>query len=527
MDESIDAAAREANRALLGRLPEARTLVMGILNVTPDSFSDGGEHATVRAALDHARRMVADGADIVDVGGESTRPGARAVPPAEEQERILPVIEALLAEDVVVSVDTRHTATARAALALGPLIVNDVSGLAHDPEIPALIPAPGPPYMPLPALADSAPLAEDVAVGGDGPIALLFTSGTTGRPKGVPVPLRAAAAFAVYLTCAVDLRPEDLFWNAADHGWAYGLYYGIVGTLMLGATSVQYRGAFSPATMVEVIRSQDVTNLAGAPTMFRALAKAGEVTEDAPLRLRRVSTAGEPLPPSVLEWGRSALGTEIRDHYGQTELGMVICTPAHPELAAPPRPGSMGVPLPGIAAEIRDGQIAIDAASPLFWFPGYLGEPEKTAERFTPDGRWYLTGDTARQDDDGWFFFSSRDDDGWFFFSSRDDDVILAAGYRIGPFDVESVLIDHPRVQEVAVVGLPDPEGVRGEEVVAFVVPAGAVADPDALAAELQAKVRDEYSKHAYPRRVHFVDRLPKTPSGKLQRFLLRQGATD
>ena len=364
------------------------------------------------------------------------------------------------------------------------------------------------------ALADSAPLAEDVAVGGDGPIALLFTSGTTGRPKGVPVPLRAAAAFAVYLTCAVDLRPEDLFWNAADHGWAYGLYYGIVGTLVLGATSVQYRGAFSPATMVEVIRSQGVTNLAGAPTMFRALAKAGEVTEDAPLRLRRVSTAGEPLPPSVLEWGRAALGTEIRDHYGQTELGMVICTPAHPELAAPPRPGSMGVPLPGIAAEIRDGQIAIDAASPLFWFPGYLGEPEKTAERFTPDGRWYLTGDTARQDDDGWFFFSSRD-----------DDVILAAGYRIGPFDVESVLIDHPRVQEVAVVGLPDPEGVRGEEVVAFVVPAGAVADPDALAAELQAKVRDEYSKHAYPRRVHFVDRLPKTPSGKLQRFLLRQGA--
>lgn len=147
MDESIDAAAREANRALLGRLPADRTLVMGILNVTPDSFSDGGEHATVRAALEHARRMVADGADIVDVGGESTRPGARAVPPAEEQERILPVIEALLAEDVVVSVDTRHTATARAALALGPVIVNDVSGLAHEPEMPALIAASGAPYI--------------------------------------------------------------------------------------------------------------------------------------------------------------------------------------------------------------------------------------------------------------------------------------------------------------------------------------------------------------------------------------------
>ena len=147
MDESIDAAAREANRALLGRLPADRTLVMGILNVTPDSFSDGGEHATVRAAVEHARRMVADGADIVDVGGESTRPGARAVPPAEEQERILPVIEALLAEDVVVSVDTRHTATARAALALGPVIVNDVSGLAHEPDMPALIAASGAPYI--------------------------------------------------------------------------------------------------------------------------------------------------------------------------------------------------------------------------------------------------------------------------------------------------------------------------------------------------------------------------------------------
>ncbi|MBN6865243.1 dihydropteroate synthase, partial [Micrococcus luteus] len=147
MDESIDAAAREANRALLGRLPADRTLVMGILNVTPDSFSDGGEHATVRAAVEHARRMVADGADIVDVGGESTRPGARAVPPAEEQARILPVIEALLAEGVVVSVDTRHTATARAALALGPVIVNDVSGLAHEPEMPALIAASGAPYI--------------------------------------------------------------------------------------------------------------------------------------------------------------------------------------------------------------------------------------------------------------------------------------------------------------------------------------------------------------------------------------------
>ena len=138
---------REANRALLGALPADRTLVMGILNVTPDSFSDGGAHDAVGPALAHARRMLAEGADIIDVGGESTRPGAEAVPPQQEQERILPVVEALLADGAVVSVDTMHTATARAALELGPVIVNDVSGLVHEPDMPELIAKTGAPYV--------------------------------------------------------------------------------------------------------------------------------------------------------------------------------------------------------------------------------------------------------------------------------------------------------------------------------------------------------------------------------------------
>lgn len=124
-----------------------RTLVMGILNVTPDSFSDGGAHATVETAIAHGRRMLAEGADVIDVGGESTRPGARAVSPEEEQARILPVVEALLAEGAVVSVDTMHTATARAALEVGPVIVNDVSGLGHEPDMPALIAETGAPCI--------------------------------------------------------------------------------------------------------------------------------------------------------------------------------------------------------------------------------------------------------------------------------------------------------------------------------------------------------------------------------------------
>ncbi len=130
----------------LDRTPD-RTLVVGILNVTPDSFSDGGAHATVETAIAHGRRLLAEGADVIDVGGESTRPGARPVAVEEEQARILPVVEALLAEGAVVSVDTMHTATARAALEVGPVIVNDVSGLVHEPDMPALIAQTGAPYV--------------------------------------------------------------------------------------------------------------------------------------------------------------------------------------------------------------------------------------------------------------------------------------------------------------------------------------------------------------------------------------------
>lgn len=354
------------------------------------------------------------------------------------------------------------------------------------------------------------PVDSDVALGGDGAMLQLYTSGTTGKPKGVVVPVRALAAFESYMTYGLGVEGDDVFWNAADPGWAYGLYYGVVGPLVTGRANILFEGGFTPESTAAVMRSLGVTNFAGAPTMYRALSKAGNLSD---IRLRRASSAGEPLTPDVVDWARETLGCEVRDDYGQTELGMVICNSWHPDAAQPVKPGSMGVPLPGYAAGIVEGQIAIDVpGSPLFWFTGYHEAPEKSAERFTPDGRWYLTADTGRVDESGSFFFTARD-----------DDVILAAGYRIGPFDVESVLITHPEVADVAVVGRPDPDGVRGEQVEAFVVLApGATGGPD-LAGQLQALVRDQYSKHAYPRVVHFVDALPKTPSGKVQRFLLRQ----
>jgi acetyl-CoA synthetase len=356
-----------------------------------------------------------------------------------------------------------------------------------------------------------APLEATEAVGGEGTMIVLYTSGTTGAPKGVSVPVRALASFCSYLHYGLDVSADDVYWNAADPGWAYGLYYGILGPLAMGRPNVLLSGGFSTAATKAVVAELGVTNLAAAPTVYRSLRKDGLTLEHP---LRRASSAGEPLTPDVNAWAVEALGTAVRDHYGQTEHGMMIVNCWHDDVRAEVPEGSMGRPLPGFAAATLDGQIVLDTQhSPLMWFAGYVDAPDKTAERFTPDGRWYLTGDLGREAD------------GLFYFSSRDDDLIIMAGYRISPFDVESVLVTHPAVVEAAAVGLPDE--LRGEVLVAYVV----LTDPDAfdhaaLERELQQLVKDRFAAHAYPRRVHVVDQLPKTPSGKVQRFVLRQSNT-
>ncbi|MFC9665555.1 AMP-binding protein [Nocardia sp. NPDC127606] len=357
-------------------------------------------------------------------------------------------------------------------------------------------------------VAESAPTTETVAVGGDAPLILLFTSGTTGAPKGVPIPVRALAAFACYMTYGLDIADDDVFWNAADPGWAYGLYYGVLGPLAIGRPNLLLRGGFSAAVTARVFTEFGVTNFASAPTVYRTLSKDPSIKG---IMLRRASSAGEPLTPDVVEWSRTALGTEVRDHYGQTEHGMFINNHWHDSLRSSVEPGSMGFAMPGFATGIVDGQIAIDvASSPLMFFTGYLDAPVKTAERFTEDRSWYLTGDTGRVDENCRFYFTARD-----------DDVIIMAGYRIGPFEVESVLITHPNVIDVAVVGRPDQ--LRGEVLEAFVVLGPGIDGSPSLETELQQLVKTRFAAHAYPRTVHFIDELPKTPSGKIQRFLLRQ----
>ena len=349
----------------------------------------------------------------------------------------------------------------------------------------------------------------------DDPFLLMFTSGTTGLAKPLQVPLKAIIAFVGYMREAVDLRAEDRFWNLADPGWAYGLYYAVTGPLAMGHATTFYEGAFSVESTCRVIREYGITNLAGSPTAYRLLLAARDEVETAIKgRLRAVSSAGEPLTPEVIRWFAEGLGCTIHDHYGQTELGMVLCN--HHALQHPVRLGAAGFAMPGHRVVVLDEQqrelpagqpgiLALDMArSPLFWFPGYRGMATKSFV-----GDYYLSGDTVELNDDGSISFVGRA-----------DDVITTSGYRVGPFDVESALIEHPAVIEAAVIGKPDPE--RTERVKAFVVLHAGHAADDALAVALQQYVRKRLSAHAYPREIEFVSELPKTPSGKIQRFLLR-----
>ncbi len=360
------------------------------------------------------------------------------------------------------------------------------------------------------------------ALGGHAPVVQIYTSGTTGRPKAVAVPTRALASFHAYMEFGLGLRPDDVCWNAANPGWGYGLYFGIMGSFCLGVPSVLLGGGFSPALTWAVLSRLRVTNFTAAPTVYRALRASHDSVPDE-LHVRCASAAGEPLTPEINEWAKDALGVLVHDHYGQTEAGMLLNNHHHPALWAPLKAGSMGRAMPGWTAAVlyddRDevappgvlGRIAFDlSASPFAWFDGYLDEPEKTAEKFTSDRRWYLTGDSGKVDEDGYFHFLSRD-----------DDVIIMAGYRIGPFDVESVLVTHPVVTEAAVIAAPDK--IRGEILEAYVVLRDGQAGSPELANELQQLVKTKFAAHAYPRAVHFVDQLPKTPSGKIQRYVLRQ----
>ncbi|QBI54257.1 AMP-binding protein [Streptomonospora litoralis] len=362
--------------------------------------------------------------------------------------------------------------------------------------------------------------AAAVAVGGDSPFVLMHTAGSAGPAKGIPIPVRALAAFHAYHHYGLDVADDDVYWNTADRSGAYGLYHGLISPLLAGQRTLHLNAGFDPELLLDVLAIHEVTNLAASPTVYRSL-RATLKTLPPEIAVRNLSSAGEPLGTDMLEWARDVFGVPVRDHYGQPELGMCAGHPGHPDLAAEPRTDSLGTALPGWRATVLEpvadeeappgafGRIAVDAkASPLMWFTGYDNAPTSTAARFTPDGRWYLTGDTG-----------TRDREGSLYFSSRDDDAILTSGYRIGPFDVESALLEHPEVEEAAVYGVPD--DLHGQLVAATVVLREGTVGDDELAESLREIVRNRFATHAYPRRISFADQLPRSPSGKIRRSRL------
>jgi acetyl-CoA synthetase len=345
-----------------------------------------------------------------------------------------------------------------------------------------------------------------------------YTSGTTGKPKGVVH--RHAAVIAQYATgkLVLDFKPEtDRYWCTADPGWVTGTSYGMFAPWASGVTMLVYEGGFQASRWYQLIQEYGITVWYTAPTAIRMLMKAGEDiarTYDFS-SLRHLCSVGEPLNPEAIVWGQKVFGHVFHDTWWQTETGaMHICN----LLCLDIKPGSMGKPIPGTTAAILDenwqpvpqgeeGNLAVGLTAPSL-FRTYWGKEEVYQSRFR--NQWYITGDRAQVDEDGYYWFIGRA-----------DDVINTAGHLVGPFEVESALVAHPAVAEAGVIGKPDPE--RMEIVKAFIALKSGYEPTAALKQEIQTFVRGRLAAHAYPREIEFLEQgLPKTRSGKIMRRLLK-----
>src|SRR3984885_7413921 len=348
---------------------------------------------------------------------------------------------------------------------------------------------------------------------------LIYTSGSTGPPKGGAIAVNFLAAIWPYIVYGLGLRPDDVFWPTGDPGWGYG-FVCYLGALAMGATVISLEPNPSPQTLLSILGQYRVTNLATTPTMLRSLMSMGDhAVHSTEVRLRAISSCGEPLNAKVVEFFHDASGIWPMDHYGATEYALPIGN--HNAIDMAVKPGSMGLPAPGFrmtilgedGAELPAGQIGLIGkrmnTDCLYWMR-YWNDAE--ASRELVRNGWIIAGDLGR-----------RDDDGYFWFEGRAGDMIKSAGYRIGPFEVESALIKHPAVAEAAVVGKPDPD--PGQIVKAFVTLKQNFMPSEALSDELVQLVKTSVGRHQYPREITFVDSLPKTETGKIQRFILRKRA--
>ena len=351
---------------------------------------------------------------------------------------------------------------------------------------------------------------------------LHYTSGSTGKPKGVLHVHNAMIQHYQTAKWVLDLKESDVYWCTADPGWVTGTSYGIFGPWLNGTSNVVVGGRFKPEAWYKTIEEYGVTVWYSAPTSFRMLMGAGdEVIKKFDLSsLRHILSVGEPLNPEVIRWGKKVFQLRIHDTWWMTETGaQLICNYPCMEI----KPGSMGKPLPGVKAAIVDdlgnelppnrmGNLAIKKGWPSM-MQQIWNNPAKYESYFMP-GDWYVSGDSAYMDEDGYFWFQGRI-----------DDVIMTSGERVGPFEVESKLVEHPAVAEAGVIGKPDP--VRGEIIKAFIALRDGYEPSEELIEEIRQFVKRGLAAHAAPREIEFKEKLPKTRSGKIMRRVLKAWELD
>ncbi len=379
--------------------------------------------------------------------------------------------------------------------------------------------APRPRWLDFDSLLDAAGDGEAPAdpTRREDPMLIFFTSGTVSYPKMVQQPAAYGLGHVPTARFWHDLRPGDRHWTVSDTGWAKAAWGGLFGQWHEEATVVQVAlGKPDADTILGIVSGNDITSFCAPPTLYRLLVQADLGAHDLS-RLRHCTSAGEPLNPEVIRAWEEGVGLTVYDGYGQSETTLMVAN----YRCLPVRPGSMGRPVPGWDVDVfgEAGErapddvvgnvgVRLEGGRPVGLFDEYVGDDDANAEAFR-DGVYY-SGDKA------W-----RDGDGYLWFEGRDDDVITSAAYRIGPFEVESALVEHEAVVEAAVVGRADPE--RTQLVCAFVVLAAGREGSETLAADLQTHTRELTAPYKYPREIHFVDELPKTISGKIRRSQLRE----